>query len=70
MKERDLLTYPIWERYVILSNVISNLTIKDRRFLFQIIRKQSVHPDMFFPHYGFTLSEFSVWHILCNSRQK
>ena len=71
MDTRNLLTYPTWERYVILSHIIAILQVRDRRLIFQVVRKY-VEPDenMFFPKYGFTLSEFAVWHILGDSRRK
>ena len=68
--ERDLLTYPTWVRYTVLANNLSRLSIKDRRHIFQSVRKDEVSPDIFFPKYGFTLSEFAVWHVLGDSRRK
>lgn len=69
--ERDLLTYPTWERYTVLSHCISKLTIRDRRFIFQTARTiPSVSPDLFFPKYGFTLAEFAVWHTLKEGRRQ
>lgn len=71
MEERDLLTYPTWERYTILSHIIARLTVRDRRHIFQLVRRtEDVSPDVFFPAYGFTLSEFAVWHILGDTRRK
>jgi hypothetical protein len=70
MEERELMTYPIWERYTVLSNVINGLSIRDRRHIFQNVRKHSITPDIFFPVYGFTLSEFAVWHVLGDTRRK
>lgn len=67
--ERQLLTYPIWERYSILSHVITNLSIRDRRHLFQLARTFE-NPDTLFPNYGFTLSEFAVWYTLGDARKK
>lgn len=67
--ERDLLTYPTWERYTVLSNAITNLSIKERRHIFQAIRKEEASQDSFFPAYGFTLSEFAVWHVLGDSKR-
>jgi hypothetical protein len=64
--ERDLITYPTWERYTILSDVISKLTIRERRKIFQLARMgdNSFSPNVFFPEFGFTLSEFAVWYTL------
>lgn len=67
--ERQLMTYPIWVRYTVLSSVIANLSIRDRRHIFQSMRRNAINPDLFFPEYGFTLSEFAVWHILGDSKR-
>lgn len=70
--ERDLITYPTWERYTVLSHVITNLTIRQRRQIFLLSRTsaQSFSPDIFFPQFGFTLSEFAVWYILGDKGRK
>ena len=70
--ERHLITYPTWERYTVLAHVISNLTIKDRRQIFQLARSAntSFFPDVFFPNFGFTLAEFAVWYILADKRRR
>lgn len=69
--ERDLLTYPTWERYSVLSKVISTLSIRDRRQIFLLARSHvNPCPDLFFPRYGFTLSEFAVWYLLADTRRK
>ena len=71
MDERDLLTYPTWERYTILSSRIAQLSVRDRRNIFQLVRRTDAPtPDVFFPDYGFTLAEFAVWHILGDTRRK
>lgn len=61
-------TYPTWERYTVLAHVVSQLTVRDRRLIFQLVRKEGERAtgDLFFPRYGFTLSEFAV----CNVRKK
>ena len=69
--ERQLLTWATWERYTVLADYIANLSVRERRNLFQLIRGEaSPSPDLFFPAYGFTLSEFAVFHILCDKRRK
>lgn len=70
--ERTLLTYPTWERYTVLSHVVAGMSVKDRRHLFQLIRRSDAQPspDMFFPVYGLCLSEFAVWHVLGDTRRK
>ena len=70
MVERELPTYPTWERYTVLSHVISNLPVKDRRQIFLLVRRHAPAPhDLFFPAYGFTLAEFATWHVICESRR-
>ena len=70
MVERELPTYPTWERYTVLSHVISNLPVKDRRQIFLLVRRHAPSPpDLFFPAYGFTLAEFATWHVICESRR-
>ena len=56
MSERDLITYPTWERYTVLSHCIFSLSIKDRRTIFQLSRDVNSDQDMFFPHFGITFS--------------
>lgn len=70
MSERDLITYPTWERYTVLSHCIFSLSIKDRRTIFQMSRDVCAEQDMFFPHYGITFSEFAVWYTLGENRRK
>ena len=71
MEERALLTYPTGARYTTLSRVITNLSVRDRRHIFHLIRHaEPLTPDIFFPVYGITLSEFAVWHVLGDTRRK
>lgn len=61
-----------WERYVVLSHVISLLSIKDRRHIFGTIKdmNQNEITDYFFPNHGFTLSEFAVFHFISDNRKR
>lgn len=71
MEAANLVTYPIWERYTILSCEIHKLSIRERRQLFQLARTApQLSPDMLFPSYGFTLAEFAVWYTLGDARRK
>ena len=56
-----------WSKCIVLSKAIEDLKVKDKRVLFNIMRTQSVSGDTFFPNYGFTAGEFSLWHILVES---
>ena len=67
----DSLTTPTWERYTVLSVCIGNLSVKDRRRIFQIARSTEYDWEhLFMPHYGFTLSEFAVWYVLFDQRRR
>lgn len=66
-------TRPTWERYQVLSHVVSGLHIRDRRTLFYLARTEAPAErpgDLFFPRFGFTLSEFAVWYTLGDARRK
>lgn len=68
--EQSLLTFPTWEKYIVISNTIESLRVKDKRLIFHTLRK---HPeatkDYFFPGFGFTTSEFACWQILTDGRK-
>lgn len=68
--ERALLTYPTWERYTILAHVVNRLSVRDRRQIFQLMRRAENTPNLFFPAYGVCLAEFAVWHVLGDTRRK
>jgi len=70
MIERQLITYPTWERYTVLSHAVFTLSIKDRRHIFQLSRDLGSGQDMFFPQYGIMFSEFAVWYTLGENRRK
>lgn len=40
--EQSLVTFPTWEKYIVISNTIENLRVKDKRFIFHTLRK---HPE-------------------------
>lgn len=69
--ERELLTFPAWERYTVLSHHIQNMSIRDKRVVFATVRSlREPSGDLFFPHFGFTFSEFAVWHVLSDTRRQ
>ena len=60
-------TYPTWERYVVMAEHIAGLTVRDKRFIFNIIKEQqecAAPIDMLLPQFGFTIGEFAVWYML------
>lgn len=66
------LTHSNWERYLVVAHVVSRLSIKERRCIFQNTRGFTADEarDIFFPQHGFTLAEFAVWHTLGDVRRK
>ena len=68
--ERCLITYPTWKKYVVLSKYIEQLRVRDKRQIFQIMRRtNNLTESTFFPFYGFTAGEFSVWQGLSENRK-
>lgn len=68
--ERTLITYPTWERYSVLSHVVSTMAVRDRRKLFNIIRKLPQHENVFFPSFGLSLNEFAVFHVINENKTR
>lgn len=68
--ERDLMTYPTWERYTVLAHFIFTLNVRDRRNIFHLCRSMPSGKDLFFPKYGLTFSEFAVWYTLGDTKRK
>ena len=66
MHDHALLTYATWERYTVLAHAVAHLGVRERRGLFLLARgaAPAPDPDLFFPAYGMTLSEFAVWHTI------
>lgn len=63
--DSSLITYPSWTKYIVLSKVIDSLTVKDKRTIFNIMRKTpNLSQDTFMPTFGFTTGEFAIWQIL------
>ncbi len=68
--EQTLITFPTWEKYMVIANTIEELRVKDKRMIFQILRKYpEATKDYFFPHFGFTTAEFACWQILTDGRK-
>lgn len=67
--ERHLLTFPTWEKYMVLSSTIESLKVKEKRYIFNCLRTNYCTKDSFFPTFGFTTSEFAVWQILGDGRK-
>jgi len=68
--EQQLITFTTWEKYMVISNTIETLRVKDKRLIFHTLRKTPLATkDYFFPHFGFTTAEFSCWQILSDGRK-
>ena len=68
--ERNLITFPTWQKYLVISNTVESLKVKDKRLIFNILRKTpDVTKNYFFPCFGFTTAEFSCWQILSDTRK-
>lgn len=70
MIDRELVTYPTWERYTVLSHVIFSLSIKDRRNIFHLCKHTENTAEAFFPQYGITFAEFAIWYTLGENKRK
>lgn len=57
---RSSLTYPMWERYSVLSHEILRLDAATRRQLLAVAR-DCLDPDVLLPAHGFTVGELAVW---------
>lgn len=79
MEVQELLTYPTWERYTVLSQAIRHLSLAERRTILNNVRSLpspmedqsssiTALGDLFLPRRGFTVSEFSVWHT-CDTKK-
>lgn len=66
--EECFITHPTYRKYLVLSAKIDSLRMKDKRTLFNIMRKSqtegALDHNTFFPEYGFTAGEFATWQIL------
>lgn len=59
--------YSSWIKYIAIFHYISKLKIRDKRNIFSIIRNtEEIDSTFYFPCYGFTASEFSVWYVVCD----
>ena len=62
---------PTWRKYIVVCRVVEGLRVRDKRQLFNVMR---THPGItessFFPGYGLTVGEFSVYQVLTESGRK
>ena len=69
----SMTTYSSWERCIVMSERISNLTIRERRAIFNIIKDTDPQhvANALLPTFGFTIGEFAVWYVIneCNGKR-
>lgn len=68
--EHMLITYPTWKKYIVISYFVESLRVKDKRHIFQIMRRCAhLNHDTFFPEFGICAGEFAIWQILSDNRK-
>jgi hypothetical protein len=60
-----------WSKYIVISYHVARLGMKDKRFLFSVLRNSTdVDENVFIPQLGITTGEFAVFHTLAQSRAR
>ena len=60
-----------WKKYVVISNVVDRMRVRDKRHLFNLMRTlPEITHDTLFPQYGITAGEFSTWQVLSDNTRK
>lgn len=60
-----------WKRYIVVSRTVESLTTKERRRMFQLMRRSpDCTENSVFPLIGITVGEFCVFHTLATSRHR
>lgn len=65
---QSYITYPTWQKYMIISQTIRTLQVKDKRGIFQTLRNEQDH-DTFFPHHGITAGTFCIWQVIGDNKR-
>jgi hypothetical protein len=53
-----------WEKYNVYFHIVENMTMKEKRVIFSILRKENVNHDTLLPEFGMTAGEFCVMQTL------
>tara|TARA_Y100001954_G_scaffold232667_1_gene284349 strand:- start:4620 stop:4862 length:243 start_codon:yes stop_codon:yes gene_type:complete len=61
---------PTWKKYICMSQYVENLRVKEKRRIFQLMRLEGMHEDVFMPHLGLTIAEFSCFQVLADSQKR
>ena len=68
---QDYMSYPTWKKYNVLCNSITNLNVREKRNVFNIVRNDPNNTHhTFFPEFGFTTGAFCTWQILSMSQNR
>lgn len=60
-----------WKKYVVLSAVIDQMRVRDKRHLFNMMRTMPVvNHNTLFTQYGITAGEFATWQVLGDTTRK
>lgn len=61
---------PTYCKYVILNLKVKKLNLKEKRYIFNCIRKYNVDANYFIPRFGFTIGEFCCFQILNDNSRR
>lgn len=62
------ITYSTWQKYIVMSNAVRALQVREKRGIFQTLRHENNH-DIFFPGHGITAGTFCIWQILLDNKR-
>ena len=61
--DAQYITWPTYQKYLVLAESIGDIQIRDKRTIFQLLRSNT-DSNAFMPAYGFTSGAFCTWQIL------
>ena len=64
------LSFPTHMKNVSLNDAIGKVTVREKRAIFQLLRKRPDEHEAFLPHYGFTAATFCTWQILAEKDKR
>lgn len=59
-----------WRKNIVLLVSVSDMRVRDKRLIFQYMRAEDAHEDVFLPHFGLTLSSFATFQVLSESQRR
>jgi len=63
--EDELGECAMWKVYIVTGHSVAQLRMRDKRDIFHTMRTvDGISHDAYFPQYGFTAGEFSMWQVL------